>query len=145
MNREVKYFAEFLRIVEKMGVEFHVDTVGGLIRILFKTKYGEATLLLKIFRQSIHTRLIYPKEVPVLCRPKVTERLTELNDWLDRDMTYMIDDRNGLGFVAEYELTKKEPVYDDRLDGFCELLFMTVPSKLNDVVDTIIAPVLIPN
>ncbi len=145
MNRAVKYITEFIRIVTEMNVGANRDTVGGLMRIKYRTKYGEATLLLKLYRQSFHTLTIYPREVPVLCHRKVIERLTELNSLLDKGMTYIINDTNRLGFEAEYELTKTDPAYDAGLDGFCELLFKTVPSKLNDVVDNIIAPVYIHN
>lgn len=128
-----------------MNIGAYKDMDGGLMRIFFRTKYGEATLLLKLYRQSIHVMLIYPKKIPVLYRRMVMERLTELNNSLDRDMTYIIDNTNGLGFMAEYGLTKRNPAFDTGLDGFCKLLFLTVPSKLNDVVDTIIAPVYIHN
>lgn len=55
-------------------------------------------------------------------------------------MTYMIDDANGLCFMAEYGLTKKNPASNAGLDGFCQLLFKIVPSKLNEVVENLIAP-----
>lgn len=63
MNRAVKYISEFMRIVADMDTEAYTDTVGGLMRIFFETKYGGATLLLKLYRQSIHIVLIPRKSL----------------------------------------------------------------------------------
>lgn len=125
------YIAEIVRFVTELNPK--ADIASDIVtKVVMPGKYGSIIALLQFYRSSVRVLLIHPSMVPQEHRKKVTARLDKLNSQLESGDYYGIGDKsNGLVFHATYALRKRDASDDAGLHGFCTLIFVTAPERLD--------------
>ena len=101
-----------------------------IMRVVIDLPQGRVVIMAQFYISSIRLFMFHSQVANPAHLDQIQERINTLNKSLSDGMRYGISSIGGVAFNTGYAIRRNDPARDAGLDGFCELIGKTAPTRL---------------